>query len=360
MTNKEALRLALAATAFAVVIGGPVWADVATEEVKKVKKIVVKATADCEGEECDEHTTIVQGDQDLDMLHEMMMQECEGEDCPPAGTHKIIIKRKSGEMGEAEHDGGMCEHCAKHRMIVKHGGEAGETHKMKHHSAGHGHAECEGKDCEHARRIFVMSGEDVGGAHSGRGHGFQWFSNDGSEHHFEGMGSGGFLGVQLTELTTELRSHFRVPSDRGVMVGKVLPESSAQGAGLEVGDVVGAVNGEAVDSAAELAHAIARLDPGSSVELEIWRQGASDTVTAILGEQKVGARPHIRTIMVKCEEGDEECGIDQIADLEALGCGDGEECDVEIICEDDGCTCVVNGDDVDCDALNLPHHLSGD
>jgi len=301
---------------------------------------------------------VVEGDDDLDMLHEMMMQECEGEDCPPAGKHKIIIKRKSGETAN---DAGMCEQCAMHRMMVKHGSEAGEMHEMmKHHQAGQGHTDCEGEDCKHARRIVVMTGDDVGEAHPEGGHQFQWFSKDGSDHHFEGMGSGGFLGVQLTELTTELRSHFGVPTDRGVMVGKVLAESSAQGAGLEVGDVIGAVNGEAVGSPFELAHAIARLDAGSSVELEIWRQGASDTVTAILGERRADGRPHIRTIMVKCEEGDEECNVDQIGDLGALDCGDGQECDVEVTCEDDECVCVVNGEEMDCDSLNLPHHLSGE
>ena len=47
--------------------------------------------------------------------------------------------------------------------------------------------------------------------------------------------SGGYLGVELVDLTPELREHFGAPRDVGVMVGRVEPGSPAARAGLEVG-----------------------------------------------------------------------------------------------------------------------------
>ena len=51
----------------------------------------------------------------------------------------------------------------------------------------------------------------------------------------------GFLGVGLTELTPELRTHFGVPEESGVMVSKVEPgkpggEGRHQGGGHHVAD----------------------------------------------------------------------------------------------------------------------------
>ena len=40
-------------------------------------------------------------------------------------------------------------------------------------------------------------------------------------------GGGAFLGVQLSDLTAELRTHFGVPDDAGVLVGKVVDGSPA-------------------------------------------------------------------------------------------------------------------------------------
>jgi S1-C subfamily serine protease len=56
----------------------------------------------------------------------------------------------------------------------------------------------------------------------------------------------GYLGVGLTDLTPELRAHFGVPQEAGVMVSKVDAGSPAEKAGLKVGDVVTAIDGKPV------------------------------------------------------------------------------------------------------------------
>src|SRR4029077_19784150 len=48
----------------------------------------------------------------------------------------------------------------------------------------------------------------------------------------------GYLGIQLIEITPELRAHYGVARDAGVLVGGVEPDSPAAKAGIEVGDII--------------------------------------------------------------------------------------------------------------------------
>ncbi|HLE84843.1 MAG TPA: PDZ domain-containing protein [Thermoanaerobaculia bacterium] len=86
---------------------------------------------------------------------------------------------------------------------------------------------------------------------------------------------GGFLGVELMPLTPELRAHFGVPGDRGVMVARVLEDSPAARAGLQVGDIVTAIEGEAVDRPWDLSFQVRGKEAGDQVSLEVWRDRRS-------------------------------------------------------------------------------------
>ena len=234
--------------------------------------------------------------------------------------------------------------------------------------------QCEGDDCSEAagahKIIFV---DDEGNEKVIEGDGdYTWIGGDHDKMKvmMRGPGGkGGFLGVQLTDLTPELRTHFGVPVGAGVMVSKVVDESAAQAAGIQVGDIITLVNSDEVSSGGALAHAIGAHEGGEDVTLEIWRDGAVQRVTATLGESKGGhmkmmPRIHMRhggdgahgmrRIEIRCEDGDEDCG----AGLEGVGdydCG-ADECEVRVECTDDGCTCTVNGEDADCaDIPGVPH-----
>lgn len=84
---------------------------------------------------------------------------------------------------------------------------------------------------------------------------------------------GGFLGVQLMPLTPELRAHFGVPADRGVMVARVDEDSPAARAGIRVGDVVTAIEGEGVETPWDLTVAVRGREAGETARLEVWRDG---------------------------------------------------------------------------------------
>ena len=262
------------------------------------------------------------------------------------------------ELDDEECEGEDCKRIV--RVFVSGDGDKHEVHAMRGHHAAWDSEECEGEDCKQERRIIIRKGDGVHEIH-GAGD-FTWVGAGDGMHHGQwfGAGKGGFLGVQLTELTAELRTHFGAPADQGVMVGKVLPESAAETAGLQVGDIVTAVNGEPVESAGGLSHAIRSREGGETVDLDIWRQGYAETVTAVLGESDSGARHAMHKVIKICSEEDEDCDIEVGHYGAEYDCGGAEECKVHVECENDECTCTVNGESIDCDELNLPHHLPGE
>ncbi len=95
-----------------------------------------------------------------------------------------------------------------------------------------------------------------------------------------------YLGVQLLNLTPELMEHFGAAGEVGVMISQVAEESPAERAGLKVGDILTAVDGEPMRSAGRLAREIASREPEEAVTLEIWRQGRLETLTATLEARK--------------------------------------------------------------------------
>lgn len=98
-------------------------------------------------------------------------------------------------------------------------------------------------------------------------------------------GSGAFLGVGIQTLTPTLDSQLGLPtSQTGVLVEYVYPGSGAANAGIQPGDVITAVDGQAVTSANALATAIHAKSPGQQITLSIVTQsGAQQSLTATLG-----------------------------------------------------------------------------
>lgn len=93
-----------------------------------------------------------------------------------------------------------------------------------------------------------------------------------------------YLGVRLLDLTPELREHFGVSRDAGVLVSKVEPGSPAEKAGLKVGDIVTAAGDDKVTSSRDLRRAVRGRDAGEKVDLAVTRGRNSMKVTAEVAE----------------------------------------------------------------------------
>ncbi|AKU09940.1 serine protease [Azoarcus sp. CIB] len=94
----------------------------------------------------------------------------------------------------------------------------------------------------------------------------------------------GKLGVTIQGLDKELAQSFGLSEPRGALIASVEPDSAGDKAGLKPGDVVLSVDGTTVGESGDLPRIIGDKRPGSSVKLEIWREGKSRTVSATLGE----------------------------------------------------------------------------
>lgn len=96
----------------------------------------------------------------------------------------------------------------------------------------------------------------------------------------------GFLGVEITSLTPDLRRHFGVNEDEGVMIGKVVDDSAAFRAGLEVGDIVTRVDGRTIEGSWDLTSAIRESATGETVSIEFWRDGTVNQLAVTLDERE--------------------------------------------------------------------------
>ena len=85
------------------------------------------------------------------------------------------------------------------------------------------------------------------------------------------------IGVQLSPLTPELRKHFGVDGDVGIMASKVL-DGPAADAGIEVGDIITGIDGEEVDSSTDLTRVIRATEDGETVAILLSRDGREQTI----------------------------------------------------------------------------------
>lgn len=93
----------------------------------------------------------------------------------------------------------------------------------------------------------------------------------------------GQLGVIIQEVSYDLARSFKLDKPTGALIAKVLPESPAAKAGLQVGDIVRSVNGETVRNSSELPVMVGNLIPGKEITLGIWRNGQESELKVMLG-----------------------------------------------------------------------------
>jgi serine protease Do len=94
------------------------------------------------------------------------------------------------------------------------------------------------------------------------------------------------LGVAVQEVNQALAESFKLPRPAGALVANVDANGPAAKAGLAPGDVVSAVNGEAIVASADLPALIGLALPGDQITLQVWRQGAQRTLQATLVDTK--------------------------------------------------------------------------
>jgi membrane-associated protease RseP (regulator of RpoE activity) len=95
-----------------------------------------------------------------------------------------------------------------------------------------------------------------------------------------------WLGVETHEVTADKAKELKLSAERGVVLGKIVPDSPAAKAGLKENDVVTEINGQRVEGAAQFRRMIHEIPAGRSVQLTVWRDGRMQTVSATLGKSE--------------------------------------------------------------------------
>ena len=83
----------------------------------------------------------------------------------------------------------------------------------------------------------------------------------------------GVLGVHIVTLTPDIADSLGAKDAQGALVQEVVEGSAAEKAGVKAGDVVTAVNGQAVKSGPELRNRIGLMRVGENVDLTVLRDG---------------------------------------------------------------------------------------
>lgn len=91
------------------------------------------------------------------------------------------------------------------------------------------------------------------------------------------------LGVTIQEVNQTLADSFKLDKPRGALVSSIQPDGPAAKAGLKAGDVILSMDGKPIDASADLPALVGQSTPGKKVDLQVWREGKSQTVSATLG-----------------------------------------------------------------------------
>ena len=94
----------------------------------------------------------------------------------------------------------------------------------------------------------------------------------------------GYLGVQMKDLNSAIRTHLNYSGDVGSAVTLVTPDAPADKAGLKQGDIVTEYDGETVRDMAQLISMVQRSKIGSNVKVAVWRSGEVLELTAKITE----------------------------------------------------------------------------
>jgi S1-C subfamily serine protease len=108
-----------------------------------------------------------------------------------------------------------------------------------------------------------------------------------------------YLGIEVLPVTKQLAQLFNLPTQHGLLVERVDPNTGAAKAGLKAGstnvivsgtsyrvggDIIVSVDGQPVSTFEQLRDAIARKKPGDKLSLGVYRHNAKQTITVTLGK----------------------------------------------------------------------------
>ena len=98
----------------------------------------------------------------------------------------------------------------------------------------------------------------------------------------------GYLGVQINDITQEIKTKNNLPSTKGVFVAKVVEDGSADKAGINDGDVILKIGTKEVNSVASLQEEIGKRRPGDKVSITVRTKKGEEEIKELILRNKEG------------------------------------------------------------------------
>lgn len=99
-------------------------------------------------------------------------------------------------------------------------------------------------------------------------------------------GSRSYLGIGVLDVTDERAKVLGLREPQGVEITSVEDDSPAAKAGFKRGDVILEYNGQHVEGNVQFVRMVQETPAGRKVEMQVWRNGAKQTVTATIGSRQ--------------------------------------------------------------------------
>ena len=118
----------------------------------------------------------------------------------------------------------------------------------------------------------------------------------------------GWLGVGIQNLTSELKTYYKLEDNSGVLVSQVFEDDPADKAGIKVGDIVIKVDGKKIKTSRQLSRMIAELAVGQEARITLLRDGKEITRSV-----KLAKREDDRQVARAEQEKSDDLGIEVTA-----------------------------------------------
>jgi serine protease Do len=102
----------------------------------------------------------------------------------------------------------------------------------------------------------------------------------------------GYLGVNIQSLTPDMAAAMGIKDTKGALVADVVKNGPASKAGFEQGDIITAIDGQAVDDSSDLTRKVASVPTGQTATFSVTRAGKPLTLKASIGtrpDEKIAA-----------------------------------------------------------------------
>jgi serine protease Do len=123
----------------------------------------------------------------------------------------------------------------------------------------------------------------------------------------DGKVTHGYMGIGISDVTPENAKFFDVTDANGAVVTQVEPDSPAAKGGLKVGDVLTELDGKKVTDAGELQVEVGQKHPGTTIKLQVMRDGKNVNVPITL--EAMGSRDKTGTETSEADHGKMHWGV---------------------------------------------------